>query len=483
VTIPDIAFDTGADEWPKRGRGGFWRNRIDQAIVSHPDGGKRKLAYPGASGRWSAFDPYDGPDVYARRGQHLHDICDLADRGLPMSDEFIAVGESLVCPYSGPITRRVQEDAYTGWLAFRKAHDIRTVLIEQPWVNDYLKCASNGDRVDLNSEGDIVFGDIKSASDVCKVSYLIQAAASAHIETVPYDVDADKRYGWAQRPRTDIAYIYWYHLNAACKREAIEWQLVILNLERGHAINEQLRTLAETTAPEAFTIVAPSASPDVEHDTEGDSLPAAPSVARSDAEVLAEALVDLIEQGVPPAQAETLLEGATVETLPDGTKRLLVTPGDPCPPPRTTHRAVAADATLTPATDEGDTLDPATIAAVGKRYAALEPTVRSWVTATGAGIRLSGTTGKPTVRRFEALRGLLILADSGFDNDDAVRAIGWHIFGDVAHFANVKPATIIAALDVEQATRFAALCERLGDGHGDMRFTQDARCFIDGLAA
>jgi hypothetical protein len=439
MTIPDIAFDTGGDEWPKRGRGGFWRNRIDQAIVSHPDGGKRKLAYPGASGRWSAFDPYDGPDVYARRGQHLHDICDLADRGLPMSDEFIAVGESLVCPYSGPINRQVQEDAYAGWLTFRKAHDIHTVLIEQPWVNDYLKCASNGDRVDLNSEGDIVFGDIKSASDVCKVSYLIQAAASAHIETVPYDVDADKRYGWAQRPRTDIAYIYWYHLNAACKREAIEWQLVILNLERGHEINEQLRTLAETTAPDAFIIVAPSASPDVEHDTEGDSLPAAPSVAR-------------------PTIAEVV--GAPAR-----------------------HRAAAADATLTPATDEGDTLDPATIAAVGKRYAALEPTVRSWVTATGAGIRLSGTTGKPTVRRFEALRGLLILADSGFDNDDAVRAIGWHIFGDVAHFANVKPATIIAALDVEQATRFAVLCGRLGDGHGDMRFTQDARCFIDGLAA
>jgi hypothetical protein len=130
--------------------------------------------------------------------------------------------------------------------------------------------------------------------------------------------------------------------------------------------------------------------------------------------------------------------------------------------------------------DEGDTIDAALVVAMGERFKALDDAQRSWVGACNAGVRLSG---KPTVRRFEALRGLLILADSGFDNDDAVRAIGWHIFGDVAHFANVKPATIIAALDVEQATRFAALCERLGDGHGDMRFTQDARCFIDGLAA
>ena len=135
-------IDYPADiEWPQRGRGGFWRNYRDQAVVGHPDGGKRKLAYPGASAWWPFSEPYEGDPIHGERGSHVHALCDLADRGEPLDDDFIAAGEAL------GISGELQAYIYARWVVFLKAHGIEVVAAEQPFVNDVLRVASNADRI------------------------------------------------------------------------------------------------------------------------------------------------------------------------------------------------------------------------------------------------------------------------------------------------------------------------------------------------
>lgn len=176
------------DDTPQRGRGGWWRNADGKALVAHPKGHKRKLAYDGASDLWKLDGPYNGHPIYGERGTHLHSICDRADAGEPLDDDFIAIGENL------GITRELQAYIYARWQVFLKDHGLTVVGVEIPVVNDELKVATNIDRLLRTPTGEVVVADIKSSTSVDKPGYLVQLAAT--VGCVPYDQDNDERGAW-----------------------------------------------------------------------------------------------------------------------------------------------------------------------------------------------------------------------------------------------------------------------------------------------
>jgi hypothetical protein len=97
----------------------------------------------------------------------------------------------------------------------------------------------------------------------------------------------------------------------------------------------------------------------------------------------------------------------------------------------------------------------------------------------GAKVRLSPNHGGvASVRRFEILRGLCELAESdGFDTDDVVRAITWHILGDIV-WQGPKVADILGALSLTEASRFARMCDVLTTGNVAIAWTLEGRCEI-----
>jgi len=129
--------------------------------------------------------------------------------------------------------------------------------------------------------------------------------------------------------------------------------------------------------------------------------------------------------------------------------------------------------------DEGDPVGDAEVAAAGKRYSKLPDAVRSWVSATCAHVRLNPASGgMATMRRFEALRGLCELAEGGFDDDDIVRAICWHIHGD-AVWQQIPAADIVASLDADGARRFARMCDAVTSSRDvALSYTSDGRAVL-----
>jgi hypothetical protein len=115
-------------------------------------------------------------------------------------------------------------------------------------------------------------------------------------------------------------------------------------------------------------------------------------------------------------------------------------------------------------------------------YAALLPDARAWITrlardAMTAHVSFHAKDVK-SVRRFEILRGLLLLAASNDACDDEVlRALLEHVIGEPAHFAAVTPGALVGSLSATEAAAFAQRCSDFADGRyvahivGDGRFS------------
>ena len=142
--------------------------------------------------------------------------------------------------------------------------------------------------------------------------------------------------------------------------------------------------------------------------------------------------------------------------------------------------ATPQPAALPAAPDEGPDITQGDVDAAGKRYSEIPADTRSWVTVTGAQVRLSPAHGgRPTVRRFELLRGLCALAESGYNNDDMVRAVVHHLLGDIV-WQGATAAAVVAALDHQEAVRFARMCDTLaGAGDVSLRYTTDGRAVLE----
>ena len=144
---------------------------------------------------------------------------------------------------------------------------------------------------------------------------------------------------------------------------------------------------------------------------------------------------------------------------------------------------------ILPPADEGNPADPTAITILKTRYAALEGDGRSWVNAVAkqaqaAGGTLSLADSQPqTIRRFEAMRALVLLAEGGFADDQAVRGILRPILGDVADSRLFTVGKLVAALNPDEAARFAALAGQVVDGAAALAITQPDGLYVWEFAA
>lgn len=115
--------------------------------------------------------------------------------------------------------------------------------------------------------------------------------------------------------------------------------------------------------------------------------------------------------------------------------------------------------------DEGGPADPAAIAILEGRYRVLDPAGNSFIRALVVEAQQAQVPfhlrGNHTLRRFEVLRGLVILATAGTDDDETLRCVLASVVGDVAHFANVRPGHVVGSLTAAEAALFALRCDEL----------------------
>jgi hypothetical protein len=127
--------------------------------------------------------------------------------------------------------------------------------------------------------------------------------------------------------------------------------------------------------------------------------------------------------------------------------------------------------------DEGGQADGAAYVILERRYMGLDPVGRKWISriateATQHGVGFHSSAAK-TVRRFEILRGLVMLAAVEPD-DETVRCLLERTIGDCAHFASLTLGHLLGTCTADEAKRFALDCHMYVDGH----FT--ARCDTNG---
>jgi hypothetical protein len=251
-------FTTPGDTvWPQLGRGGFMRNANGAAVISHPDGGKRSLIYKGASAWWPFAEPYDGDPIYGERGTWVHTLCDLLDSGEEITVEFMDAGVEL------GISLGLQDHIVTTWQTFRTAHSITVHAIEQTFVNDRYKCASNADRIVSIGGGPWTVGDIKTSSNVMgKTIYAAQLAMGASGSKM-YDAATGERTDWAQPIDATAGYIFWFPLNAAIKADGPDswpdWSLIRVELDDIIWACNTLAAIRDVGPPDCFTTIEPAA--------------------------------------------------------------------------------------------------------------------------------------------------------------------------------------------------------------------------------
>jgi hypothetical protein len=266
----------------------------------------------------------------------------------------------------------------------------------------------------------------------------------------------------------------------------VRFELVVVDLTDAHDLAQTLRKLKDADLSAAFTIAPPSPPFEVEAPAGGDathgSEPSPPATLDE-----WRAAFDTWEPLKREAFAEYRFEHGITKDATDAERLDAYSDFDS----RYGFHDVATQAPVRPVTppkpgalpvvvDEGLELSASDVEAAGKRYGLLPADTRSWVTVTGGRVRLSPAHGgRPTVRRFELLRGLCALAEAGFDNDDMVWAIAHHILGDIV-WQGAPAAAVVAALDLEEAARFARMCDALaGAANVSLRYTDDGRAVLE----
>jgi len=140
LAAPD---DFMTDTFPRKGRGGFYRNQAGEAIIVHPRHANKVLIYDGASSLLDFGKPYQGDPIHGERGTFVHTLCGHALRGEQPPAELIAEGETLGIPAA------LQRHIYRNFIDTRAAHGIGWAAIEEPVVHDGWRVATNVDVVDV----------------------------------------------------------------------------------------------------------------------------------------------------------------------------------------------------------------------------------------------------------------------------------------------------------------------------------------------
>lgn len=128
----------------------------------------------------------------------------------------------------------------------------------------------------------------------------------------------------------------------------------------------------------------------------------------------------------------------------------------------TKRRAVEPLATVTTRTppEEGAQVD---VDALRARYVALGPVGRAWVDAKREEAHAAGVdfhlAGCYTARRARIMDGLITLAETETDDDDALRAIVRHVISDqFVEWPSVAAGAVVGSLSATEAAAFAGAC-------------------------
>ena len=164
---------------------------------------------------------------------------------------------------------------------------------------------------------------------------------------------------------------------------------------------------------------------------------------------------------------KSLPKVATVAVEPPLTAAVVLTPQEQ-------HAAVRQEIADD---DEGGQADGAAYILLEQRYKELDKDGRDWISdisrqATQHGVGFHSANNK-TVRRFEILRGLVMLAAVEPD-DETVRCLLERTIGDVVHFKALTLGHLLGTCTANEAKAFALDCHMYVDGH----FT--ARCDTNG---
>jgi hypothetical protein len=434
MTLDDSEF-TVARGFPMNGQG--------RKMVTHPDTGKL-VGYWGASD-WPLDPPYTGPPDAGDKGTYVHNLVYWQLGAIP-ADGLKARREELDIP--AEVARHIAE----GWQRFADEHVIVVHHVEHPSVNDRYEIASPIDIVGTVG-GQPAIVDVKTGSVYAKTSYAVQMVYYAG--SVRYvDGERSEWFDYASRVETftehdgwsPAAYLAHYPLSAALKAHAAgdplpRWELHPVDVEAARPWADMLHTLRRARPAVAFPgradVVDKIAAPDERT-----------------------ANVSTVEQpagGDPPASPAKPLDNSKSYDV----DRF----GRPVLPPA----------------DEGDDADPQAVAVLKARYAALEGDGKAWVNAVAkqaqaAGGALSLADSQPqSIRRFEAMRGLVLLAEGGFADDAGVRGILRPILGDVADMMAFSVGKLVAHLTPAEAARFASLAEQVVDGAVSLAVKADGR--------
>jgi hypothetical protein len=464
-------FTTPGDTvWPQLGRGGFYRNANGAAVITHPDGGKRTLIYKGASSWWPFAEPYDGDPIYGERGTWVHSMCDLLD-SKGWHDGLIDAGVEL------GISKALQIHIANAWQAFRKAHGINVHAIEQTFVGDRYKVASNADRIVSIGGGPWTVGDIKTSGNVTKTIYAAQLAMIAGSKM--YDPTTGERSDWAQPIDATAGYIFWFPLNAALKADSHDdwpdWSLIRVDLTGIIATCDTLAAIRDHGRADYFTTIEPAA--DAAADRMNDLRQRYGALSDGDR-------ARFVAIGIDMKDADAVEAGL------DSVDPFTVEP-EPLPVAEVKANTVPE---LTATTDEGDLLTDEQAETVRGHYNKLTHNQRQWLApiATDAQRGGAGFGMKETATH---RRGFLVTALSKFAAEYVTDAFGNTIEADAAFravlalvddglaWSDHSIGAIVATLTAEQAQSLSGIVNGVINQLFEMSFSDDGRPHFNQIEA
>lgn len=374
-------------------------------------------------------------NLAAERGTHGHALSEDADDGRDWLHRAEA-GEVL------GLDTPVQAALVTAWREMLERTGLEILAIEASCVDDAWRLAGTLDRIARTTRplrfalvggevveipaGTVLVLDVKTGqrrlnrdgSVMYWQGYAIQIASYA--QAAPYDTEAETRGEWAWPISQEHALIAHLDIAGALDGDA-RCELVYVDLVAGREHGGECVVAAKAWEQRKDVF----------------------SVAMLDAEISPEVVPS---PPVPPA------------TSGDPIAPELPAPASG-PSPREQLDAVRAKG----APAEGDTSDGGTFDALQARYLALSAEGRGWIQSLTEAAQHALVSfhakGNRTVRRYEIIRALVLLADDGAPDDETMRCLLATVVGDVAHFASVHVGHLVGSLDVHEAARFAAACD------------------------
>jgi hypothetical protein len=131
-----------------------------------------------------------------------------------------------------------------------------------------------------------------------------------------------------------------------------------------------------------------------------------------------------------------------------------------------------------PDIDEGFEVRDEVFARMAEHWIVLPAPAKAWAAALQTQAQQHGcgfhAKERHTLRRYELIRGLIVLAIAELDDDELVRLMVFAVTQDeAATFPAIKPGHALGALDAPEATQFALLCDQLAKQQVVLTFTDE----------